>query len=58
VIHLRLGDGLYRSYGTNEAKGIFPHAHATYINLLKQAREEKGHLFSIGIVTAPFNLSS
>jgi hypothetical protein len=55
VIHLRLGDGLY-TYGLNLDKGIFPHA--TYINLLKQAREEKGHLFSIGIVTAPFKGSN
>jgi hypothetical protein len=52
VIHLRLGDGLYSTFGDNEGKGVFPHA--TYINLLKQARQEKGHLFKIGIVTAPF----
>ena len=52
AIHLRLGDGLYSTYGTNEGKGVFPHA--TYINLLKQAQEEKGLLNSIGIITAPF----
>lgn len=52
VIHLRLGDGLYSTAGANEGKGIFPHA--TYINLLKQAEEEKGAIGSIGIVTAPF----
>ena len=52
VIHLRLGDGLYSTFGTNEGKGVFPHA--TYINLLKQAEEEKGVIKTIGIVTAPF----
>lgn len=52
VIHLRLGDGLYSTVGANEGKGIFPHG--TYIELLKQAVFEKGHLSSIGIVTAPF----
>lgn len=52
VIHLRLGDGLYSTFGVNEGKGIFPHS--TYINLLRQAIKEKGHLSSIGIVTAPF----
>eukprot|EP00956_Cyclotella_meneghiniana_P005448 scaffold6849_cov70-Cyclotella_meneghiniana.AAC.7 len=52
VIHLRLGDGLYSTIGDNEGKGVFPHA--TYINLLKQAEEEKGSITSIGIVTAPF----
>jgi hypothetical protein len=56
VIHLRLGDALYSSVGANEFKGIFPHA--TYINLLKQAREEKGDLSSIDIVTAPFKGSN
>jgi hypothetical protein len=52
VIHLRLGDGLYSTYGQNEEKGLFPHG--TYINLLKQAQLEKGTFNSIGIVTAPF----
>ena len=52
VIHLRLGDGLYSTFGTNEGKGVFPHA--TYINLLKRAEEEKGPIKTIGIVTAPF----
>lgn len=52
VIHLRLGDGLKSTYGLNEAKGVFPHA--TYINLIEQTRQERGHIFSIGIVTAPF----
>jgi hypothetical protein len=47
-----MGDGLYSSVGDNEGKGVFPHA--TYINLLKLAMQEKGHLFKIGIVTAPF----
>jgi hypothetical protein len=56
VIHLRLGDGLYSTHGGNEGKGIFPHA--TYINLLKQAQEEKGAIGSIGIVTAPFKGSN
>ena len=52
VIHLRLGDGLYSTFGTNEGKGIFPHA--TYIKLLRQAEQEKGTIHSIGIVTSPF----
>lgn len=52
VIHLRLGDGLYSTLGTNEAKGVFPHQ--TYINLLMQAQEERGAITSIGISTAPF----
>ena len=52
VIHLRLGDGLHTTYGANENKGVFPHG--TYINLIKQAQEEKGSMKSIGIVTAPF----
>ena len=52
VIHLRLGGGLHSTYGANEGKGIFPHG--TYINLIKQAQEEKGAIRSIGIVTAPF----
>ena len=52
AIHLRLGDGLYSTYGTNEGKGVFPHG--TYINLLKQVQEEKGAINSIGIITAPF----
>ncbi|KAL3788045.1 hypothetical protein HJC23_008389 [Cyclotella cryptica] len=56
VIHLRLGDGLYSTRGGNEGKGIFPHA--TYINLLKRAQEEKGAISSIGIVTSPFKGSN
>ena len=52
VIHLRLGDGLYSTVGGNEGKGVFPHA--TYINLLKQAEDEKGAISTISIVTAPF----
>eukprot|EP00804_Cyclotella_cryptica_P002114 CCRYP_006527-RA/>CCRYP_006527-RA protein AED:0.11 eAED:0.11 QI:0/-1/0/1/-1/1/1/0/448 len=52
VIHLRLGDGLYSTFGQNEEKGLFPHG--TYIKLLKQAQQEKGIISSIGIVTAPF----
>lgn len=52
VIHLRLGGGLHSTYGANEGKGVFPHG--TYINLIKQAQEEKGAIRSIGIVTAPF----
>jgi hypothetical protein len=52
VIHLRMGVGLYSTVGNNEGKGVFPHY--TYINLLEQAMQEKGHLFKIGIVTAPF----
>lgn len=56
VIHLRLGDGLHSSFGTNEWKGIFPHA--IYINLLMQAQQEKGTINSIGIVTAPFKGSN
>eukprot|EP00804_Cyclotella_cryptica_P026585 CCRYP_014015-RA/>CCRYP_014015-RA protein AED:0.05 eAED:0.05 QI:0/-1/0/1/-1/1/1/0/451 len=56
VIHLRLGDGLYSTQGGNEGKGIFPHE--IYINLLKQAQEEKGVISSIGIVTSPFKGSN
>ena len=56
VIHLRLGDGLRSTQGANEGKGIFPHA--TYINLLKQAQNEKGVISSIGIVTSPFKGSN
>ncbi|KAL7503496.1 hypothetical protein ACHAWX_000592 [Stephanocyclus meneghinianus] len=56
LIHLRLGDALYSAYGDNEGKGIFPHG--TYINLLKQAQEEKGVIGSIGIVTSPFKGSN
>jgi hypothetical protein len=52
VIHLRLGDGLYSTFGENEGKGLFPHA--TYIQLLKRAEQEKGAISSIGIVTSPF----
>ncbi|KAL3796323.1 LOW QUALITY PROTEIN: hypothetical protein ACHAWO_008992 [Cyclotella atomus] len=48
-------DGM--EYSAEEAwqrfsQGVFPHY--TYINLLEQAMQEKGHLFKIGIVTAPF----
>jgi hypothetical protein len=56
VIHLRLGDGLYSTFGANEEKGVFPHA--TYINLFMQAQQEKGTINSIGIVTAPFKGST
>jgi hypothetical protein len=52
VIHLRLGDGLYSTFGTNEGKGLFPRG--TYIQLLKQAERERGAISSIGIVTSPF----
>lgn len=52
MIHLRLGDGLYSTFGENEGKGVFPHA--TYINFLRQTEEEKGSISTIGILTAPF----
>jgi hypothetical protein len=52
VIHLRLGDGLFSTHGTNEYKGVFPHE--TYVRLLRLAEEERGQLTSIGIITAPF----
>lgn len=52
VIHLRLGDGLKSISGENQDKGVYPHA--TYIHLIEEARREKGHISSIGIVAAPF----
>lgn len=56
VIHLRLGDGLRSTFGQNEAKGVFPHG--TYIDLIEKTRQERGHIFSIGIITAPFKGSN